>query len=149
VRDARDLHLILLGAAVALAAVPRWPTALGRAGPTEACPVVVEVAGAGVGCVDAEHALRAHVRAGDRLRLDGGQLVRERMAPERLAAWAVPVDVNHAGAAELASLDGIGPRLAERIVATRPFRSLDELGRVRGIGARRLAVLRPRLRLDE
>jgi hypothetical protein len=149
VRDARDLLLILLGLAVALAAWPRWPTALGRAGPAEVCPVVVEVAGAGVGCVDPDEARRARLRSGDRLGLRGGQLVKGRMAPERLAAWAVPVDVNRASAGELASLDGIGPKLAERMVAARPFRTLDDVGRVRGIGARRLAVLRPRLRLDE
>jgi predicted DNA-binding helix-hairpin-helix protein len=67
------------------------------------------------------------------------------MAPRRLAALAVPVDLNRASLAELASLDGIGPKLAQRIVSARPFDSIDALAKVRGIGARRLAALRPRL----
>ena len=71
------------------------------------------------------------------------------MRPERLAAWGAPVDVNGATVEELASLDGIGPKLAARIVAARPFRRVEEVARVRGIGQRRLARLRPRLVLDE
>jgi competence ComEA-like helix-hairpin-helix protein len=111
------------------------------------CPIPVEVVGAGVGCVPLELAARARVRAGDRLALDGGRVCRSRMAPARLAAWDAPVDVNHATVDELASLDGIGPKLAERIVARRPFTSLEALGRVSGIGEKRLARLRPRLLL--
>jgi len=60
------------------------------------------------------------------------------------------IDPNRASADELALLPGIGPRLAAEIVATRArlggFRSVDELGKVRGIGARKLATLRPFLR---
>jgi competence ComEA-like helix-hairpin-helix protein len=48
------------------------------------------------------------------------------------------IDVNRAGAAELETLPGIGPVLAARIVAERerrgPFRSVDDLRRVSGIG---------------
>ncbi len=48
------------------------------------------------------------------------------------------IDVNRATAAELAELPGIGPALAARIVAYReangPFRTLDELTKVKGIG---------------
>ena len=65
------------------------------------------------------------------------------------AAFDRPVDVNRATVEELASLDGIGPKLGARIVAARPFRSVDDLAKVRGVGRRRLARLRPRLLLDE
>jgi competence protein ComEA len=48
------------------------------------------------------------------------------------------VNINRADAAELDALPGIGPVLAQRIVADRdangPFSSLDDLGRVSGIG---------------
>lgn len=71
------------------------------------------------------------------------------MAPDRLAAWGVPIDVNHGTLAELASLQGVGPKLAARIVAARPFRSVDEVARVRGIGRRRLERLRARLSLGQ
>lgn len=58
-----------------------------------------------------------------------------------------PVDVNAAGPDELALLPRVGPSLAAAIVADRgargPFRSLDDLDRVRGIGPATLDGLRP------
>jgi competence protein ComEA len=116
----------------------RAPGVLGRAGPAPACAIPVERVGRGVVCVDAASAYHA----GDR---EGGG----RMAPDRLAAWGAAVDLNRATVEELASLDGIGPKLGARIVAARPFVTVEDLGKVRGIGRRRLARLRPRLFLDE
>jgi competence protein ComEA len=58
---------------------------------------------------------------------------------------AGPIDVNTATAAQLETLPGIGPTLAAAIVAERekgPFKSVDDLGRVRGIGDARLEQLR-------
>jgi competence protein ComEA len=55
------------------------------------------------------------------------------------------VDVNSASAAELASLPGIGASKAAAIIAERdkkPFGSVDDLERVRGIGARTVEDLR-------
>jgi len=61
-------------------------------------------------------------------------------------AGAGRVNVNTAGAAELETLPGIGPALAERIVAHRaaqgPFASVDDLLAVSGIGEKTLARLR-------
>lgn len=116
----------------------RPPGALGRAGPPLACAVAVERPGRGVVC----RARGEGFVAGDR---EGGG----RMAPDRLAAWGAPVDINRATVDELASLEGIGRKLGARIVAARPFRSVDELAAVRGIGRRRVARLRARLVLDE
>ena len=49
------------------------------------------------------------------------------------------VNVNKAGLEELQSVRGIGPSLAERIIRYReengPFRQIDDLAQVRGIGA--------------
>jgi len=63
------------------------------------------------------------------------------------AAGAGVVDVNRASAAELEALPGVGPALAQRIVAYReangPFASADDLEAVSGIGARTLERLRP------
>jgi competence protein ComEA len=60
------------------------------------------------------------------------------------------VDINKAQWPELATLPGVGRKLAERIVQSRetdgPFRDNDDLRRVRGIGARTLETLRPYLR---
>jgi competence protein ComEA len=57
------------------------------------------------------------------------------------------VRVNSATPEELMRLPGVGPALAARIVAARPFASLDELLRVRGIGPKTLDKLRDRARL--
>ena len=60
------------------------------------------------------------------------------------------IDPNRADAVELDRLPGIGPSLAEAIVRTRgeaPFRSIEDLERVPGIGASTLARLTPHIRL--
>lgn len=59
------------------------------------------------------------------------------------ASPASITDLNHATLDELISLPGIGGVVAVRIIEARPFRAVDELTRVRGIGARRLLRLRP------
>jgi competence protein ComEA len=57
-----------------------------------------------------------------------------------------PVSINNATAAELESLPGVGPVLAERIVAFRsqngPFDVVEDLLEVSGIGEAKLAALR-------
>jgi competence ComEA-like helix-hairpin-helix protein len=133
---------LVLAAVVFCLRAARAPSVLGRAGPAPPCDVPVESVGEGVACLSHSEAERRGLRPG--ARLGGG-----RMRPERLAAWAAPIDVNAATVEELASLDGIGPALAKRIVAARPFRTVDEVAGVRGIGRRRLARLRARLVLDE
>lgn len=56
------------------------------------------------------------------------------------------LSLNAASAAELTRLPGIGPTLAARIVAARPFERLDDLLRVPGIGPKTLAALRDMVR---
>lgn len=68
----------------------------------------------------------------------------------RTGADAPPVDVNRATADELATLPGIGPALARRIVEWRgangPFAAVDDLEKVPGIGPATVERLRPRVR---
>lgn len=62
------------------------------------------------------------------------------------AAPTERIDVNHATTAELQRLPGIGPTLSQRILearAKKPFQSIEDLRRVRGIGAKTLERLRP------
>jgi competence ComEA-like helix-hairpin-helix protein len=44
------------------------------------------------------------------------------------------VNINTANQDELTTLSGVGPALADRIIAARPFRSVDDLLKVQGIG---------------
>ena len=68
--------------------------------------------------------------------------------PEVLAASVVnQVDINADPGADLVLLRGIGRVLAGRIVARRPFASIDDLSRVPGLGTRRIELLRPALRI--
>jgi DNA uptake protein ComE-like DNA-binding protein len=58
------------------------------------------------------------------------------------------IDPNIASEAQLMSLPGVGPALCARIVAARsahPFRKLEDLDRVKGIGPAKLEKLRPHL----
>jgi competence ComEA-like helix-hairpin-helix protein len=52
-----------------------------------------------------------------------------------MTASANKLDINTASATELENLPGVGPVLAERIVAARPFKSADDLRNVKGIGS--------------
>ncbi len=66
---------------------------------------------------------------------------------------ATPVNVNQADAQTIAtSLDGIGMSKAEAIVAYRkahgPFKSVDELGNVKGVGQKTLARNRDAIKLS-
>lgn len=52
------------------------------------------------------------------------------------------LNINAATADELERLPGIGPVLAEAIVKGRPYRALDDLTKVKGIGEKKLASLK-------
>lgn len=76
-----------------------------------------------------------------RILVDGEQIY----VPQVGEGTSGPVNVNRAGASELEALPGIGPVLAERIVADRdangPFAGLGDLERVSGIGPALIARL--------
>ena len=60
----------------------------------------------------------------------------ERLFPAKL-------DINTATEKELRLIPDIGPVLAARIIAARPFRSADDLKKVNGIGDKKYAEIRP------
>jgi competence protein ComEA len=62
-----------------------------------------------------------------------------------------PIDINRASAAQLQGLPSIGPKKSELIVAERkngPFKSVDDLRRVPGIGPKTLQRLRPHVTVE-
>lgn len=59
-----------------------------------------------------------------------------------------PVNINTAAPEVLINLPGIGTAMAARIIAGRPYRTIDDLQRVSGIGPKTLEALRNRLTVD-
>lgn len=53
------------------------------------------------------------------------------------------LDLNTAGKKEFMLINGIGPVLAERIIAGRPYKAVDDLLKVKGIGSKKLEKIRP------
>jgi len=63
------------------------------------------------------------------------------------------IDINKATANDLQKLPGIGPGLAKQIVAYRekhgPFRRVEDLMVIRGIGFKKWKQIRPYVRVDD
>ncbi|KYH44133.1 competence protein ComEA [Branchiibius sp. NY16-3462-2] len=96
--------------------------------------------------------LARHVQDGEQIVVPRpGQVVSTAADPSATtggtAAANSPVDLNAADATALDALPGVGPVLAARIVQYReangPFRSVDQLDEVSGIGAKLMEQLRP------
>ena len=69
------------------------------------------------------------------------------------SAFAAPVNINTANKHELAGLDGIGPAKAEAIIKYRdaigPFKTVEDVGNVKGIGDKLLAKLRDQITVGD
>jgi competence protein ComEA len=72
--------------------------------------------------------------------------------PEAAVIAAEKIDINQADVSMLATLPGIGPKTAENIDSYRqangPFKSLDDLLNVRGIGPAKLEKIKPLVTLS-
>ena len=53
-----------------------------------------------------------------------------------------PVDLNTADKSAIEDLPGVGPSLAGSIIAARPFKSIDDLQKVKGVGPAKFAKLK-------
>ena len=81
--------------------------------------------------------LRAKQRSEDRELKELQSQVKKAPSPQSL------LDLNTASKKELQSIKEIGPVLAERIIAGRPYRTVDDLLTVKGIGTKTLERFRP------
>ncbi len=75
---------------------------------------------------------------------EGPRVVRRPVVPRE----AIPegkIDLNSAESESLQELPGVGPTLAREIVAGRPYRSIADLGRVRGLTPSKFAAFRDRV----
>ena len=81
--------------------------------------------------------LRAKQRSEDQELKELQSQVKKPQSPQGL------LDLNSATEKELQSIKGIGPVLAARIIAGRPYKSVDDLQKVKGIGQKILEEIRP------
>lgn len=65
------------------------------------------------------------------------------LAPKPSTNSSGKLDPNTATEAELKNIKGVGPVLAGRIIAARPFKSADDLRRVKGVGEKTYEKIRP------
>lgn len=77
---------------------------------------------------------------------------RPKKEPKIRKKVALPVHINTATLDELCALNGVGPKLAEKILGVReangPFKNADDLKKVPGIGKKKLEKLLPGVIFD-
>jgi competence protein ComEA len=73
----------------------------------------------------------------------------EALPPAKLKVLSIPISINTATVEEFDALPGIGPQMAQAIVEFREkygnFSSPEDLLQVPGIGAKKLAALKPHI----
>lgn len=90
----------------------------------------------------------ARLAPGDTLDCDSGSVRRGRLAPDEIAALGVRLRLNEASAKELETISGVGPRLAARMISSRPFEQPGDVRRVPGIGPRKTSAIADRVCVD-
>jgi competence ComEA-like helix-hairpin-helix protein len=121
-------------------------------GPRDAAAIVEQL---GARLADVRGSLRQGeaVPCDSAIRLDEhGSLARVEKIPGRqLLLAGRPIDLNTADNDDLAAIHGVGPRLAAEILRYRersgPFKSVEQLRQVRGIGKKKLEAIEKQVRV--
>lgn len=78
--------------------------------------------------------------------------IQPKKEPKKRKNAALPVHINTASVDELCALNGVGPKLAEKILGVReangPFKTPEDLKKVPGIGKKKLEKLLPGVIFD-
>jgi len=73
--------------------------------------------------------------------------------PLKKKVLSIPVNINTANAEELDILPGVGPKMAQAIVEFRKangkFSALEDLQKVKGLGPKKFAAIRPHITLTD
>jgi competence protein ComEA len=98
--------------------------------------------------------METKLSSGSKVEVTGeGQCRLGRMSGPQLLTLGLALDINRADQTDLESLPGIGPVLAGRILDFRqqhgPFKKIDDLEQVSGIGPKKLAQIKPYLVIGE
>ena len=93
------------------------------------------------------------VKTGSKITIDkDGSAQIGQMGGEKHLIFSIPLDINRATAQDFEGLPGIGPKLAEEIIATRKglggFKTIDGLKKVKGIGDKKFERIRGRLTVN-
>ncbi len=84
--------------------------------------------------------------------VEGGEESAHQRLSSQKRRLIAKINLNSATAAELATLERIGPAMAERIIRYRedngPFKSIEQLQRVKGIGPKTFSRIRERIAVE-
>ena len=73
----------------------------------------------------------------------------KRAAPGAMKKAPAKVNLNKAPLADLEALPGVGPAHAKAIIEGRPYRTVDELSRIKGLGAARIDEIRGLISVED
>jgi competence protein ComEA len=82
-----------------------------------------------------------------------GKVLVQPLDPPTMKILSIPVNINTAGVEDLDILPGVGPKTAQAIVEFREthgkFSTIEDLLRVKGVGPKKFASLRPHITIQD